>query len=188
MDIRRLFRSYRYKLLWEGILKSFFFALAAGGLAVFITSLVYHIKTEKTPVALTAWIAGGVFALVFALVFFVFYYPTKKRTACRMDEMGLNERVGTMLQFRHQEGVVIGLQREDAILHIEKSSTRQMKMCSFWKEGTVCGVCLVLACTMLVLPHDLFSVAAEQESVITDEEQAQIIEDLIENLREEIKN
>lgn len=187
MDISKLFRSYKRKLLWEGILKSFVFALMACGVTVFVTSLVYHILTKKTPVLLTAWIALAVFAAVFALLFGVFYYPTKKRVASRMDEMGLQERVGTMLAFRNETGFMVQLQREDAVLHIEKSSPKQLKLRSFMREGIACAVCVCLAFAMLMLPYDIFKITAEKE-IVMDENQSQIIQDLIENLREEVNN
>jgi|GEM_PF-1611871 len=187
MNIDKLFRTYKIKLLWEGILKSFLFALMASGAAVFVTSLVHHILVKKTPVLLTVLIGICTFAAVFALVFGVFYYPTKRRVASRMDEMGLQERVGTMLEYQNQTGFMVQLQREDAVLHIERSSPKQMKLRSFRRESILSTVTVCLALTMLFLPHDLFEISAEKE-IVMDKEQSEIIKDLIENMREEIKN
>ena len=49
------------------------------------------------------------FFLTFVLLFFIKHYPTKKRTAVRMDEMGLNERVCTMLENRDNESKIAEL-------------------------------------------------------------------------------
>lgn len=187
MNIGKLFRAYKYKLFFEGVCRALLWALGAAGAALFATSFVYHILLRPMPLALGFAIAGGVGMLVFALLFGIYYYPTRKRVARRMDEMGLLERVGTMLEYRAESGGMVELQRKDALLHIDKVNSRQMKLRFRKRELSMCLVCLCLAATMVLLPHDIFDFTSYSDNSAEIEE-AKRIEQLLEQLREEVKN
>ena len=100
MDIRSLFRSFKIKLFFEGVVRSILFALIMTGAAVFGTSLVYHILIKEMPLKVLVPVSAGVFLVSFCLIFFIKHYPTRKKTASRMDEMGLKDRASTMLANR----------------------------------------------------------------------------------------
>ena len=67
MDIRSLFRSFKIKLFFEGVVRSILFALLMTGVAVFGTSLVYHILIKETPMSVLMTVSIGVFLLSFCL-------------------------------------------------------------------------------------------------------------------------
>ena len=186
MNINKLFRSFRQKLLWEGLLKSLLFSLMVGGASVFITSLVYHLMIKETPLLLTAALCGTVFTVSFLLIFFIRYYPTKKRVAARMDEIGLQERVSTMLEYRDEDTEIAKLQRNDAIEQIGKTTSKQMKFRFMKREFILCAVSVCMALVMMILPYNVLAFGASDNTVSA--EQAQIIKDLIAQLREEVKN
>ena len=102
MSINKLFFKYKNKLLLESLLRAFVVSAFFMGLSAFIVSLVYHIRIQKPEIMLMLWICAGVGALAF-LTTFLIRFPTKKRVAVRMDEMGLNERVCTMLENQKNE-------------------------------------------------------------------------------------
>ena len=185
MNINQLFRSYKQKLLWEGILKSLLFAVMTGGASVFITSLVYHLMIKETPLWLTAIIGGSVFIISFLLLFIVRYYPTKKRVASRMDEIGLQERVSTMLEYRNVDTQIAKLQRQDAIEQIGKTTAKQMKFRFMKREFILCAVSVLMAFFMMVLPYNALAFGVDADT--TSAEQTQIIKDLIEQLRDDVK-
>jgi len=186
MSTNKLFRNFKFKIFVEGLVRSMLAGLITGGAGAFIVSLVYHIMAKKTPTVLLASVSGGLFFLTFVLLFFIKHYPTKKRTAVRMDEMGLNERVCTMLENRDNESKIAELQRNDAVVHIGKIRAKQMPFRLRKREFILCLLSICLSVAMIMLPHDVF-LLAEEDKIVMDEEQQEIIKDLIENLREEIK-
>ena len=185
MNLNQLFRSFKQKVLLENFLKASLFALMLGAFSVFVTSLVYHILIRETPLMLVCAIGGGVFAIAFILLFFI-RYPTKKKVAVRMDEIGLQERVSTMLEYKNESTEIAQLQRNDALYHIGMVTSKQIKLRFLKREFISCIVCVCLAVTMMFLPFDVFAfgVSADAGSA----EQQQIIKDLIDELRQEVKD
>ncbi len=186
MQIDRLFSSFKRKLLWEGLLRSFLIGGSFGAAAAFAVSLWHHILVKETPMALTLAIAGGMFGVAFLVCFFVWCYPTKKRVARRVDALGLKERAGTMLEFRASVDGMARLQREDAVLHIQKQSAKNVKLNIRKREITSCLAGVLLAFVMIALPHDIFVFAGERQTL--DPEREQLIDKLIAELREEVQN
>jgi len=187
MNINNLLRAFTRKLLLEGLMKSSLFAGTVGCSFAFLLSLIYHIMVKETdwPLLLTLFVS--VFFLSFILLFGLFLYPTKKRVAARMDrELGLQDRVGALLEFQNCQSEMAKLQRTDAISHIESTSPKQMKFRPMARDMIICCIVFCMTAVMLSLPHDIF-VFAEPE-INMDNKQEQIIRDFIEQLREEINN
>lgn len=185
MNLNKLFRTFKQKLLWENILKSSLFSLMFSAAGVFIISLVYHILIRETPLKFTLLVGLGIFILSFLIVF-IFRYPTKKKVASRIDEIGLQERVSTMLEYRKNETEIASLQRKDAVEQIQKVSAKQMKFRFFKKEFISCAICVCMAVTMMFLPYNVLAFGATDSAISAD--QQQIIKDLIAQLREEVKD
>ncbi len=186
MKLNKLFASFKRKLVLEGVLRSFFPALAAAGISAFVFSLVYHILLEKTPVAIMAVICGGIFAVTFLTVFFARYFPTMKKIASRVDGIGLKERASTMLDNSENSSSMASMQREDAVIHIKKAAAKDMKIYFSRKMAVLCAISVFMAALMLSLPHDILSFAEPKDE--NELKQEQIIKDMIEELREEVKN
>lgn len=184
MNLKKLFHTYKQKMIWESVLKSFFIALMLGAMGVFITSLIYHIKIKETPFTLAMLIGTGVFSFSFLLLF-VIRYPTQKKVAVRMDELGLQERVSTMLAYRNEQTEIAKLQRRDATEQIQRISAKQMPIRLFKIEWITCLVCVCLALTMMILPYNVL--AFGEADNVSNMEQQQIIKDLIAELREKVK-
>lgn len=184
MNIKNLLRSFKTKLLLECFLHASVISLMLGAISIFIISLVYHILLQETPLDLVAIIGGGVFALSF-LTLFILRYPTAKRVAARVDAMGLQERASTMLEYQNENTPMAQLQRSDAVEHIRKTSPHQMPLVSSSAHWILCLACICLALGMLVMPVNAFS--SEEMSTVEQQEQQQFIKDLIDQLREEVK-
>lgn len=185
MKLDKLPSSFKGKLMLEGVLRSFFPALTAAGISAFAFSLVYHILLEKTPLVIMAVICGCVFAVTFLSVFFIRYFPTNKKVASRIDGLGLKERVSTMLDNKENQSPMAQMQREDAFLHIKKITPKDMKIYFSKKMAVLCTVSILMAAAMLALPHDILSFAEPKDE--NELKQEQIIKDMIEELREEVK-
>ena len=185
MNFNKLFRAFKFRLLWEGILKAGIFSITTGAGAVFVASLIYHIIGQKAPTQVLIWAFGAVFLISFVLIFFLRLYPTKKAVAARIDETGLQERVGTMLEYKDGDTEILKLQRSDALMHLNRVQPRQLKSHLRKKDFLVCMISVLLTAILLMIPYDLFSV----DVVATEEnaEQEETVRELIEQLREEVK-
>lgn len=184
MKIKPLLRTFKAKLLLECFLYAVVISLMLGAISIFITSLVYHILLQETPLVLAAIIGGGVFVLSF-LILFILRYPTAKRVAARVDALGLQERASTMLEYQNENTPIAQMQRSDAVEHIRKTSPRQMPLVSSRAHWVLCLACICLALGMLVMPVNAFS--SEGMPTTQELEQQQFIKDLIDQLREEVK-
>ncbi len=114
-----LFQEYYARLRREGILKSLLWGAAIGALAAFA-------------VGFAGWLAGfggffltvGVFAAVTAGValaaYFLFFRPNARAVARRVDALGLEERLITMLELKDSDDYIARRQREDAEAALEK--------------------------------------------------------------------
>lgn len=184
MDINKVFRPFKKKILFESILNAFLFAATGFFFAIFLTSLVYHILVKETPLVSTCMIGGIVFVVAF-LIWFILSYPNKKRVAARLDAMGLQERASTMLALEGEATEIARLQREDAIAQINKISPKSLKMRVAKQSIIACGISIFMAAGILLLPYNVFAARAEKD--LEQEEREQIVKDLIEELREEVK-
>ena len=185
MDIKSLFAAFRRRLLLEALVRSFLVSLTAGAAAVSIVSLAGHIAQTEPHAGLLWGISGGASAASFVLVFFLILRPTEKKAARRIDRIGLQERVGTMLEYRNDPSDIARIQRTDAVHCLGRILPEQMPWDFRKKEIVLCFVSLCLAALMLLLPYDfrLFGITVSADAG----EQMQIVRDLIEELRENLR-
>lgn len=184
MEHKKLFRRFQRRLLTHGLIRSVLWGVAGGGAAVFICALVWHILLkEPAPVWLLGALAAG-FAAGF-IPCLILNFPTRKQTAKRLDETGLQERAGTMLAYEKKSGLLVELQRRDAKTHIEKTDTKRLHMAFPLKEVIVCVLCAALAVTMVLLPYDLFapSSAKDPEALAREKQIHALIDDLRQQVR-----
>ena len=122
---------------------------------------------------------------LFHTLLFIIRYPTPKKVAVRMDEIGLQERVSTMLAYRNVQTEMAELQRRDATEQIQRISVKQMPLLLFKREWIACLTCVCLALTMMILPYNVL--AFGEADNVSNMEHQQIIKDLIAELREKVK-
>ncbi len=110
-----VFKKYRARIAREGILKAILLSACIGLAVLSVTVLVSWFCGFKPGF----WIGLGLFALcvgVLAPVFYIkFYRPTAKAIARRVDELGLEERVLTMVELQNDPSYMAMCQREDAL-------------------------------------------------------------------------
>lgn len=186
MNYRNLFRPFKRKLLAESVLKAFFFAMTTGALSVFLVSFGYHIAIKQAPTKLLVLVFAIVFLMSFGGLFFTRLFPTKKRVAQRIDEIGLQERALTMLEYRKTDTEMAKLQRLDAEKCISQISPKSMKLKIQRREWILALASVCLAIAMLAIPYDILSFTVSESERIA-EEQERIVKELIEQLREEVK-
>lgn len=182
MNIPKLLRPFRNKMFWQSAVKAAISSLSLGALGVFVTALIYRILIRQDSFPTLATVGGGIFAIAFLLFFFL-GWPTEKKVAARMDALGLQERVSTMVEFRNSDAILAQLQRQDAAAHIGKTSPRQLRMHIGKGRVVLCAVSVCLAALMLAIPYNIIDLLKPPPS--PEEVRQQMLREMIQELRED---
>lgn len=183
MEHRKLLTRFRLRLLGHCLLRCLLWGMAIGAAALFLCSFVWHLLLKQPA---TVWLLGsfGIGFMVGTIPCLIKHFPTRKRTARRLDQTGLQERAGTMLAYEKKEGLLPQLQRKDAGEHIKNTPTKVLKMAFPFRAVISCMICLALAVTMVALPYDLFA-PKEDTAAIAQEEQ---IRAMVDDLRQQVRD
>lgn len=115
MNRNRHFEKYSSRLVWEGIIRSLVCGLIVGFAGNFVAALLAWIFPSFEA---GLWLAIGLLVIVTAGATVIFYFtifrPTEERSAKRLDRLGLEERLITMLEYEDDESYIAQKQRDDA--------------------------------------------------------------------------
>ncbi len=133
-------KKFRRRILRGAILKSALAALIIASGVLLVTALASWIFGFKEGI----WLAIGLFALSFAgaaLLFFFFKYrPTAKDVASKIDAIGLEERLITMMELEGDDSYIARLQRADAKAALAKADHTLIKVAASVALCAVVGV------------------------------------------------
>lgn len=146
------FKKLKRKYLFGAILKSVICGVSFGLFAVGIILLA--LKLSAISLGIVWYIVIGVAAAVIGTgVSFVFFKPTNKKVATRLDnEFSLEERVQTSLEFSGQEGVLLGLQRADTEQKLSNLPKSKVRFSRIWQFGVTALIAVAMATTAFVVP------------------------------------
>ena len=121
------FNNYKSKLILEAILKSTLCGIASGFAACFLLGLVFwfvgcDLLWVLIVVTAVVAIACGV------ACYFAKFRPDEKTYARRLDRLGLEERLITMVEMDGQDSYMHTLQRADARASLAKVDKRQIRI------------------------------------------------------------
>lgn len=185
MNIDKLFRNFKARLLWEALLRAFLVSFSLLAASVFTISLIYHILTTTAPIKVFLIVCPITFLIGFAFTL-AGNYPTQKKIANRIDETGLQERISTMLAYRREESDILRLQRNDALSHLNRTQPSRLHFRPLGKTILICLICILCAVIITRIPYDIWKINVTDTG--TTEEQLQIIENMLARLREESKD
>ena len=127
MKAKGTFENHGKKLMVEAILRSALCGIAIGFAAVFVAALVLWF----TPVR-SLWICVGAFATVSVIAslicFFAKFRPTDFTNARRLDRLGLEERLITMVENPNDTSFIATLQRNDAKSALARLDVKKIKI------------------------------------------------------------
>ena len=126
MNLKQMLKKHYLRLVTEAIIKSLLTGLAIGFAANFILALLSWIFSFggiwlAIGVGAGVWIASGV------LLYFFKFRPSIRETAERMDRLGLEERMITMLELKEDNSYIAFAQRENAKASIAHIDGRKIK-------------------------------------------------------------
>ena len=113
MDAKMHFEKHLSKLKSEAWVRSLVAALIIGFVVGFVAALsIWFINQTYWWIAVLAFL--GVTAICMPIFFFKKYRPTALRSARRIDRLGLEERLITMVEYEGDSSVMASIQRADA--------------------------------------------------------------------------
>ena len=122
-----LFKQYYKRLAKEGWLKALVCGAIAGFFAMLIAALTFWFVAVKL-----FWLSFVVLAVVtlgsMPIFYYVFFKPTSKDIARRVDKLGLEERLITMQQLMGDDSFIAMKQREDAQKAITTVNAKMLKL------------------------------------------------------------
>ena len=147
---QRQFSRFSRKLTVEGLLKALLIALTVGFGAVFVIAMVTWFM-GKNSLVLCAGIVAGALVIGIPLTYAIFFRPTIKSNARRIDRLGLEERMITMVELEGDDSILSRLQREDAQRHLAEADEKKMKILIPKKMVISVSVAVFLGCLMTTL-------------------------------------
>lgn len=147
---KQLFKTYYARLRREGILKALIPGLIAGFAVDFcVATVTWFLEWNGLWVSISAGIAAALLMTLFC--YFRFFRPTAHKIALRLDKLGLEERVVTMLELQKDESYMAMLQREDAEAKLRETDAKRLKGHYSVAAIAVAAVLAVLGISMTTL-------------------------------------
>ena len=122
----KLFKKFRARVIKEAWLKALVLGLVLAFCTLFVTALLFWIiNPELYWLAFVAF--GGALILGTPIFYVIKYRPNEKDIAREIDDLGLEERMITMLQLESDDSFMATKQRADALNAIAKVNERSIR-------------------------------------------------------------
>ena len=172
--MNKKFKKLKTKNLLGAILKNAICGLSAG---LFVAgALVIAFKLAAISFDLLWYVLIGVgVALIVCAIAFIFFRPTDKKVAEKLDnEFGLEERVQTSLAYKDKAGTIVEMQREDAAEKLNSLPKSKVKFSGIWQFCLIAVVAIAIVVTSFFIPARQAQGAGstvepgEQDKVVTE--------------------
>lgn len=144
---KSFFQKHHKRLVLEAVLKAVICGLLVGFLANFLAALAAWIFDFGG-----IWFAIGIGAAVGLItgvtLYFAKFRPSVQELAHRVDRLGLEERMVTMLEMQQDESYIAKIQREDAQKHLKDVEERKLRMRLPKLVSIMAAIAMVLGCGM----------------------------------------
>ena len=144
------FQKQQPKLRMEAWLRSTLCGLAVGFGANFLASAVLWLTSIDG-----LWLSIGVLVVATLVATPIFYYkryrPTDVSAAKRIDRLGLEERLITMVEFQNEDSYIARIQREGAQTTLSAVDNKQLKIIISKAIAIAVSVCFVLGAGMTTI-------------------------------------
>lgn len=124
---KSFFEKHHKRLVTEALIKAALCGLLVGFCANFLAALAAWIF-DFGGVLFAVAVGVAVAVITGAVLYFVKFKPSVQDLAQRVDRLGLEERMITMLQLQQDESVIAKLQRENAKQHLKDVEDRKLRM------------------------------------------------------------
>ena len=127
MNVNEQIKKYKQKIYFNSIINSLVYGLISGLIiSLVVTIILYCFKVKNIVISLSVF---GLCLIIFSiLAYFRYFKVTKESIARKLDSLGLDERVITMVEYQEENSELITLQRNDTIEKLQNVSTRDIKI------------------------------------------------------------
>jgi len=144
MNLKQHFKEQESKLRLEALLKSALSGIVIGGSVGFIAALVGWF-TDIPGLLLGILATVGVSLIATPLFYLIKYKPSTKDQARRLDRMGLDERLITMVELEGDDSYMAEVQRQDAKERLAKIKNSDIRLIIPKKLIVAAAICFGLA-------------------------------------------
>jgi hypothetical protein len=138
-----LFQKYYSRMVLEGVLKALLFGITLGFAVNFLTAAIsWFVGFEN--IWLSIGLGLGSAACSGTILYFLKFRPDSDDIARRLDRLGLEERMITMLEFEQDESYIALRQRDDAKIKMEETPANSIR----FKLSRLMIVFIVLAAVL----------------------------------------
>lgn len=184
-----IFNKCRKKIIIEGLIKSCMVVAAIGCFAASTVLLVFWLTGIRW-LWLTAVVGTGVWLIGIPILFLLFFKPTDTAIARRLDSLGLDARVSTMLELRNDKSYIAAKQREDTYRVLSKINIKQLKfviskvlivvlLISLFTTGSAATLVALTDNNIIPSPPDIVDNIVNPEQYYTIKYIAQVYGDVI---------
>jgi hypothetical protein len=182
-------QPFKRRVILEAVIKALLIGLLVAGLIMVGVAAMYVVTYENILV-----IAIGIplaVVCLFAVAIPVFFMIMKSKLSQlnhRLDSLGLQERVITMAEYRHDTSYVAQVQREDALARIGEMHKSDLKIKTSKPLISITAILLIIAILLFLLATPISAALAPvitpvpEEQPTEEEIQDEIIEDMLEEL------
>lgn len=126
MNPKKYFEKYHTRLQFEAVLKSLLSGLIIGLGAAFLVAFINWFNANDVLV-LAIGLLVGLTAIASTLFYIKIFRPTAMSNARRIDRLGLEERLITMVEYDGDDSYMATAQRNDAKAELAKFEASQIK-------------------------------------------------------------
>lgn len=151
-----LLKKHYSQLCFEAGLRSALWGLTLGFAVTFVLSaLEWLLGFGASWISIVAFVC--ISAITGALLYLFKYRPNAEDVARRLDRLGLDERMITMLEYESDDSYIATLQRENAKVHFKSVENRKLKL-------HISKALIAIAITTALLGSSMTTVLALAES------------------------
>lgn len=146
------FKKFKSKILTEVLIKSLIVGFSIGAAATGTVLLICKSQGVSLDVYWYVLMGLGLFAAIACAVFFA-ARPSDIRIAKRLDEeLGLNEKVQTMVSFADDDGFVVQVQRQDTQERLGRIPLKKVRFRALWAFVLIPVLACTIFATSIALP------------------------------------
>lgn len=149
-DAKQMFKRHYSRLLLEAVIKSALIGLAIGCGANFLAALAAWIF-DFGGVWFAIGVGVGVWLISVVLFFFLKYKPSVAEIAKRVDRLGLQERMVTMLELQGDNSYIATAQRENAKASVACVEDRKIRFRISKVVICLAAISLILGASMTTI-------------------------------------
>lgn len=140
------FNKFKKKIFLEALIKSLVVSISTGIVVFSVPYIFIKVKEIEFNLLYLILIALGVVLVLFTILFLIFK-PNNKTAAIRIDnDLKLNEKVQTMVEYQNEDQYVVRLQKENTLNILGSIPLKQLS----FKFGVMFFVLIALAFSMCV--------------------------------------